>query len=63
MEELELEGLVPVRLSKVTSNDTQELIYLPKLIVRKLGLEKGTRVLLCIDKKRNRLVIVPMKEI
>jgi len=54
-------GLIPIRLSKVTSNDRQEMIYLPKLVVRRLGLYKGTPVAIYLDQNRKCLIIKPVE--
>jgi len=51
------EELVPVKISKVTSNDSTTLIYLGKRIERLLGLKKRDQVVLYIDKKRRRLIV------
>jgi len=45
--------------SKVTSNDRQPMIYLPKRL-EKVGLKKGVRVLLKWDRERRRLIIEPL---
>ena len=54
---------IPIRVSKVTSNDSQELIYLPKEIVRKLGLRKGVKVILKVDTKSCRLIIEKLPDL
>lgn len=51
---------IPVKITTVCSNDTWPLIYLPKQAIEKLGLIKGTKVLLLID-ENGRLVIEPIK--
>jgi AbrB family looped-hinge helix DNA binding protein len=48
-----------IRVVKVTSNDSTELIYLPKTIREKLNLRKGTYVKLMVDGKR--LIIEPLQ--
>jgi len=49
--------LIPIKVAKVTSNDDWPLIYIPADARRLLGLEKGVRVLICIDPKNQSLVI------
>jgi len=44
---------------KVTSNDSTELIYIPKSIREKLGLYKGVYVKLTVDGER--LILEPLK--
>jgi len=48
-----------IRVSRITSNDTQPLVYLPKRL-EKLDLKKGVRVLLKWDRERRRLIIEPL---
>lgn len=48
-----------IKVVKVTSNDTTELIYIPKSVKEKLGLRKGTYVKLIIE--GGRLVVEPLK--
>jgi AbrB family looped-hinge helix DNA binding protein len=43
----------------VTSNDTTELIYIPKAIREKLNLKKGTYVKLYVEGQR--LIIEPLE--
>jgi bifunctional DNA-binding transcriptional regulator/antitoxin component of YhaV-PrlF toxin-antitoxin module len=57
-----LEELIPVRIVKVTSNDTTPLIYLPADVQRALKIRKGDRLLLYIDRKRNRLIAQKVAE-
>jgi len=52
---------VPVRISKVSSNRRQELVYIPKMAVRVLKLQKGTHVAIYIDMKEKCLVIKPIE--
>jgi len=47
-----MEGMKLIRVSKVTSNDSWPLIYLPKKVVEKLGFKKGCYVALYTDGKR-----------
>jgi len=54
-------GLIPVRLGRVTSNDHQELVYIPKEAVRYLGWKKGTRLAIYIDVKRKGLLLVEVE--
>jgi len=53
-------GLKPIRISKVTSNDTVPLIYIPKEARALLGLEKGTKVVIYVEEQHGRLVIEPL---
>jgi len=41
-----------VKVSKVTSNDSTELIYIPKQIREALGLKKGTYVIMRVESGR-----------
>lgn len=50
---------IPAGLAKVTSNDKQEMIYIPKRLVRALGLSKGTLVMWKLDPVRRRIIIEP----
>lgn len=52
---------VPIRISKVSSNRKQELVYIPKMAVRVLKLKKGTDVAIYINTKENCLIIKPIK--
>lgn len=52
--------LVPVRVSKISCNKYQELIYLPKMAVRVLKLKKGMDVAIYIDMEEKCLVIKPV---
>jgi AbrB family looped-hinge helix DNA binding protein len=47
------------RIVKVTSNDSTELIYIPKAIREALNLRKGTYVKLIVDGKR--LIVEPIQ--
>ena len=48
-----------VKIAKVTSNDSTELIYIPKAIREKLGLRKGRYVKLIVEGKR--LIAEPLE--
>lgn len=48
-----------IKIVKVTSNDTTELIYIPKVIKEMLGLRKGTYVKLIVEGER--LIVEPLK--
>ena len=50
-----------MRISKVSSNSRQELVYIPKMAVRVLKLRKGTDVAIYINTKENCLIIKPIK--
>lgn len=50
--------MAEVKIVKVTSNDTTELIYIPKEIRESLKLYKGTYVKMSIE--GNRLIIEPL---
>jgi hypothetical protein len=52
---------IPIRTAKITSNDSQEMLYLPQLL-RKFGFKKGVMVLLKIDSK-GRLVVEKIPEL
>jgi AbrB family looped-hinge helix DNA binding protein len=47
-----------VKIVKITSNDSTELIYLPKSIREALNLRKGTYVVLKV--KGRRLIVEPL---
>jgi len=49
--------LIPIKVCRVTSNDTWPLLYLPAEAIRRLGLRKGVRVMILLDSERHRLVI------
>jgi len=53
---------VPVRVVKITSNDHQELIYLPRRL-RRLGFVKGRHVLLKVDAEKRRLILELLPEV
>ena len=53
---------VPVRVAKITSNDHQELIYLPRRL-RRLGFVKGRFVLIKVDAEKRRLVLELLPEV
>ena len=53
---------VLVRVSKITSNDGQELIYIPREIVKRLGYQKGTRILIKVEKETGRIIIEKLME-
>ncbi|MCS7386810.1 MAG: AbrB/MazE/SpoVT family DNA-binding domain-containing protein [archaeon GB-1867-005] len=47
-----LGNLEVIRISKVSSNDSVPLIYLPKKAVERIGLRKGDYVVLATDGRR-----------
>ena len=51
------EGLIPIRLTRVTSNDGTPILYLTKEVRELTGLELGDRVLLLVDPATRRLVV------
>jgi len=51
-----VEDLIPIRIVKVTSNDTSPLIYLPADVRRVLKIKKGDRLLLSVDRELKRLI-------
>jgi len=53
---------VPVKIAKITSNDEQELVYLPRRL-RKLGFVKGRFVLLKVDAEKRRLILELLPEV
>jgi len=53
--------LVPIRVSKISSNKYQELVYIPKMAVRVLKLRKGMNVTIYIDTEENCLIIKPIE--
>lgn len=52
---------IPIKVTKVTSNDAWPLIYLPKEAVTRLGLRKGRRVILYIE--GDELIVQPVEEV
>ena len=50
-------SLVPVKIVKISSNDTVPIIYVPKEIRQILGLKKGVKILLYVDHDLKHLVI------
>jgi len=50
----------PIKITKVCANDSWPLIYLPKEAIQRLGLKRGTRILISIDGDE-RLIIRPIK--
>ncbi|GEM_PF-5041173 len=54
---------VPIKISKVTSNDSHEMIYIPKEIVRHLGFKKGTKIIFKLDTKNGRLIIEKLPDL
>lgn len=52
-----MEELIPIRMTRVTSNDRAPLIYLPKEARRLLGLEIGVPVVIYVDLKSNALIV------
>ncbi|MEM3884381.1 MAG: hypothetical protein QXF74_04625 [Nitrososphaerota archaeon] len=55
--------LVLVKVSKITSNDSTPLLYIPKKVVRALGLRKGIEVKLLIDPEAGRLIVEKLEPI
>ena len=53
---------VPIKVAKITSNDHQELVYLPKCLQR-LGFIKGRHVLLKVDAEKRRLILELLPEV
>lgn len=47
-----------IKIAKITSNDSTELIYIPKLIREALNLRKGTYVILKV--KGRKLIVEPL---
>ena len=52
----ELEEPVPIKVVKVSSNDTRPLVYLPADICRTLRIRKGDRLLLFLDLKHQQFL-------
>jgi hypothetical protein len=59
---VEVEDAVPLRVARVSTNDHWPLIYLPKAAVETLGLGRGRRVLILLDKRRGALILKPVLE-
>jgi len=51
---------IPVKITKVCSNDSWPLIYLPKEVVKKLGLTIGKKVLLELTED-GKLIVKPIE--
>ena len=56
-----MEGETPVRIVKVTSNDHQPMVYLPRVLVA-YGYRKGARILVKLDRK-GRVVLELLPEL
>jgi len=54
---MEEAGLIPIRMTRITSNDDAPIIYLPKEARRLLGLEIGTPVVIYVDVRNHTLII------
>jgi hypothetical protein len=52
---------IPIKVAKITSNDTQPLIYLPKCL-SEIGFSRGSKVLLKLD-QNGRLIIEKIQEL
>jgi bifunctional DNA-binding transcriptional regulator/antitoxin component of YhaV-PrlF toxin-antitoxin module len=63
MVNMEFKDLTPVKIAKITSNDQWPLLYLPKIVIEKLGLKKGRRVLIFLDSRSGTLIIKPVRDI
>ncbi|RLE53102.1 MAG: hypothetical protein DRJ30_07170 [Candidatus Methanomethylicota archaeon] len=55
--------LIPIRVGKISSNDSWPLLYIPKLAIEVLGLRKGRKVLILIDRANASLVIKPIEDL
>lgn len=56
-----MEGeLIPIKITRVSSNDDWPLIYLPAE-ARRAGLERGARVIIYLDPRDNSLVVRRLK--
>jgi len=53
--------LVPIRVSKISSNKYQELVYIPKLATRVLKLRKGQNIAIYVDVEENCIIIKPIE--
>ena len=49
--------LVLVKVAKITSNDSWPLLYLPKKVIKALGLRRGVEVKLFMDIENGRLIV------
>jgi len=55
--------IVLVKISKVCSNDSVPLVYLPKKVVKLLGLEKGVEVKMLVDLENRRFIVEKLEEV
>ena len=53
---------LPIRLSKISSNDRQPLVYIPVEAMKMLNLKRGDNVIIYVDSAENALVIKPIPE-
>jgi len=52
-----ISDLIPIKVSKVSTNDDWPLIYLPKEAIKRLDLKKGDKVILYLNLDGSRLII------
>jgi len=52
-----MSNFIPIKIVKVSSNDTVPLVYLPKEVRERLDLEKGDKVIMYVDVDGSRLLI------
>lgn len=52
-----MEVLIPIRMTKVTTNDRAPMLYLPKEARRLLGLDVGIPVVIYVDVENRALVV------
>lgn len=53
--------LLPLRRTRVSTNDSWPLLYIPKPAVEYLGLHKGRRIQFFIDIDDNCLIVKPIE--
>jgi bifunctional DNA-binding transcriptional regulator/antitoxin component of YhaV-PrlF toxin-antitoxin module len=58
-----LEGLIPIKMTRVTTNDRAPMLYLPREARRLLGLEVGTPVVIYVDVDRKALVVMKVEKL
>ena len=57
-----MEELTPIKIVKVTSNDTMLLVYLPSEIRKSLGLTKGNKLIFYVNKSLTRIVLEKIRD-
>jgi hypothetical protein len=63
MEVKKFNDLVPVKVTKICSNDEWPLLYLPKEAIEALNLRKGKKVVIFLNPGDGSLIIKPVEKL